>query len=117
VGKKEKNCDRADPADDFAGDHWDHVAFDPEHRLVASVVTGRCSEDHTRLLVEDFHARTGGRVMDPMTSDEYQAYTTAILDVYREEVQPPRQGTCGRHPAPGMVPPEELVYATVHKRR
>jgi hypothetical protein len=38
--------------------------------------------DHTRLLVEDFHTRTGGRVMSLMTSDGYPAYAAAIQDVY-----------------------------------
>jgi hypothetical protein len=40
VAKKEKNCDEDDPEDQFRGDCWDHVAFDPEHRLVVSVVPG-----------------------------------------------------------------------------
>ena len=31
VGKKEKHCDPNEPADQQQGDHWDHVAFDPEH--------------------------------------------------------------------------------------
>jgi hypothetical protein len=73
--------------------------------------------DHTRLLVEDFHTRTGGRVMSLMTSDEYPAYAAAIQDVYGEEIQPPRRGARGRHPKPRMVPPAELVYATMHKTR
>ena len=33
VGKKQKNCD---PADARCGDCWDHVALDPESRLVVS---------------------------------------------------------------------------------
>ena len=41
VAKKEAHCDRDDPADDNKGDYWDHVAFDPEHRLVVVVVPGR----------------------------------------------------------------------------
>ena len=28
---------RSDPADDHKGDYWDHVAFDPEHKLVVAV--------------------------------------------------------------------------------
>jgi IS1 family transposase len=117
VGKKEKHCDPADPADDGQGDHWDHVALDPEHRLVVSVVPGRRTEDHTRLLVEDFHRRTGGRVMNLMTSDENPAYAAAILDVYGVVVTPPRRGRRGRRPAPRKVPPPDLKYATVHKVR
>ena len=62
------------------GDNWDHVAFDPEHRLVVSVVPGKRSEDHVRLLVDDFKRRTGGRLMNLMTSDEYPAYRQAIAE-------------------------------------
>ena len=38
VGKKEKHCDPQDPQDAYQGDNWDHVAYDPEHRLVLAVV-------------------------------------------------------------------------------
>ena len=40
VGKKEANCDRADPADDHRGDSWDHIALDPEDRPIVAVVPG-----------------------------------------------------------------------------
>src|ERR1043166_1011819 len=40
VAKKEKHCDPTDPDDRERGDHWDHVAFDAEHRLVLAVVPG-----------------------------------------------------------------------------
>jgi IS1 family transposase len=117
VGKKEKHCDRTDPDDDWFGDHWDHVAFDPEHRLVVSLVCGRRTNDHTQLLVEDFHDRTEGRLMNLMTSDENPAYAIAILETYGEEVIPERHGDRGRHPKPYKSPPQGLNYATVHKTR
>ena len=41
MGKKEKHCDPTDPDDAKQGDNWDHVALDPEHRLVVSVVPER----------------------------------------------------------------------------
>jgi len=93
------------------------VAFDPEHRLLVSVVVGKQSGEHTRLLVEDFHARTGGRLMNLMTSDENPAYAEAILEVYGEQYQPRRQGRRGRRPAPRKRPPQGLKYAAVHKTR
>jgi IS1 family transposase len=117
VGKKEKHCNRDDPGDDFQGDCWDHVAFDPEHRLVVSLVVGRRAEGLTPLLVEDFHKRTGGRLMDRMTSDEYPAYAAAILEVYGEEVVPERTGKPGRPKAAYKAMPEGLNYSTVHKER
>src|SRR5215469_8144311 len=47
VTKKEKHTDPDDPAAPEQGDQWDHVAFDPEHRLVVSVVVGKRTEEHT----------------------------------------------------------------------
>jgi IS1 family transposase len=117
VAKKEAHCDRTDPADDHKGDYWDHVAFDPEHRLVVSVVPGARTIENTEALVADFHRRTEGRVMDLMTSDDYPAYETAILHAYGETVTPPRTGKPGRPKAPYQVPPPDLNYATVTKRR
>jgi len=35
VFKKHKQCQADDPAGARCGDCWDHVALDPEHRLVA----------------------------------------------------------------------------------
>jgi hypothetical protein len=70
VGKKEKHCDPEESADAQQGDNWDHVAFDPEHRLVVSVVPGKRTADKVQHLVQDFQERTGGRLMNLMTSDE-----------------------------------------------
>jgi IS1 family transposase len=93
------------------------VAFDPEHRLVVSVVPGRRTPEHTQLLVEDFHRRTDGRIMNLITTDEYPAYPNAILEVYGVEQRPaPRRGP-GRPPKPVKGLPPELQYATVHKTR
>jgi IS1 family transposase len=117
VGKKEKNCDPDEPDDAHQGDHWDHVAFDPEHRLVVSVVPGKRTSDNVRLLVNDFKARTGGRLMNLMTTDEYPVYATEILEAYGETVVPPRTGKPGRPPKPYKAPPADLRYATVHKNR
>jgi hypothetical protein len=117
VAKKEKHCDRDNPDDDHCGDCWDYVAFDPEHRLVVSALVGRHSAEHIGLLVEDFHRRTAGRLMNLMTSDENPAYAEAILATYGEKYQPRRKGGRGRRPAPRKRLPKGLQYATVHKTR
>jgi hypothetical protein len=52
----------------------------------------------------DFHRRTGGRVMDLMTSDENPAYAVAILEVYGTEMKPPPTGRPGRPLAPYKAP-------------
>jgi hypothetical protein len=117
VGKKDKHCDPTDPADAQQGDNWDHVALDPEPRLVVSVVPGKRTAKNVEKLVQDFTHRTAGRSMNLITSDEYSAYPPAILNAYGTEVVPPRTGKPGRPKAPYKVAPPELRYATVHKTR
>jgi IS1 family transposase len=117
VAKKEKNCDPENPDDKERGDNWDHVALDPEHRLVISVVPGKRTEDKTQALVNDFKERTGGRIMNLMTSDEYPTYKTAITAAYGEVHEFPRTGRPGRPKKPVKVLPKGLKYATVHKER
>lgn len=115
MGKKEKHCDPDDPEDARQGDNWDHVAFDPEHRLVVRVVPGKRTSENVRRLVNDFKIRTQGRPMNLITTDEYPVYETEILETYGETVVPERSGKPGRPPKPSKVPPTGLNYATVHK--
>jgi IS1 family transposase len=116
VGKKQRNCDPADPADDHCGDYWDYVAYDPEHRLVLVVIPGARTEENGRALVAEVEERTGGGPPELMTSDEYPVYAGAIRETYGEPV--PAERKPGR---PRVVPerrvPEGVVYATVHKHR
>src|SRR5437016_7325257 len=117
VAKKEKHCQPDSPLLGEEGDNWDHVAFDPEHRLVVSVVPGKRSEDHVQLLVDDFQRRTGGRLMNLMTSDEYPAYRQAIFEAYAAAREVPPTGRPGRPKKPVKVLPKKLKYAVVHKER
>src|SRR5262249_30477380 len=109
VAKKEKNCDDDDPEDRFRGDGWDHVAFDPEHRLVVSVVPGERTAESVEERVGDVKARLQGRAPSLITTDEYSASEGAILEAFGEEVVPPR--------TPSKVAPAGLNSATVHKTR
>src|SRR5438270_6398507 len=111
VAKKQKHCAAGEAR---CGDCWDHVALDPEHRLVVSAVVGKRTEAHARQLVYAFRERTDGRPINLMTSDEYPAYATALAEMYAEAGAPPA-GAAPRPPAPRL--PDWLVYATVHKTR
>jgi IS1 family transposase len=117
VAKKEKNCDPLDPADDRKGDTWDHVAIDAESRLVVSVVPGGRTAESVIAVVEDFKRRTGGRLMDLITTDGYSAYEEALLEAYGQTITPPRTGKRGRPRAPYKVAPQGLTYAVVEKTR
>src|SRR5262249_45607839 len=112
--KKQKHCR---PGELCCGDCWDHVAFDPQHRLVLSVVVGPRIAGWAELLVRDVQRRTAGRLLNLMTSDEHPAYAKALREVYGQVVQPQRRGQRGRQPAPVKEIPQGLVYATVHKIR
>jgi IS1 family transposase len=117
VGKKQRRCHDDNPADDRLGDCWDHVALDPAHRLVLSAVPGKRTAQNVRALVQDVKRRTGDRLLNLITTDEYPPYKQAILDAYGDEAVPPRTGKPGRPKAPYKTPPGDLRYATVHKTR
>ena len=81
------------------------------------MIPGERTAENTQALVNDFKARTGGRLMNLITTDEYAAYKTALLEAYGEEITPPRTGKRGRPRSPYKVAPAGLLYATVHKTR
>jgi IS1 family transposase len=117
VFKKQKNCDPTDPADDHKGDWWDHVAFDPEHKLVLAVVPGARVSESVEEVVAEVKDRLGDRPPAVMTSDEYAAYETVIETTF-SEVVPRTPAGPGRRPLlPERRPDPGLTYATVHKER
>lgn len=118
VAKKQRNCDPADPADAHKGDYWDHVAYDPEHRLVLAVVPGTRTLENAEAIVTEVKQRLGGQAPGLITSDEAPAYETVIGTTFSEPVPPSSRRRPGR---PRIVPerrlPEGLNYATVRKHR
>ena len=113
--KKQEHCDPNNPADAHRGDYWDHIAYDPEHRLVVAVVPGARVGESVEAVVGDFQRRTEGRAMILLTSDEHRPYKDAILQAYGVEATTTPSG----RPVytPHQVAPPSLCYATVHKVR
>ena len=99
--KKEKRCDPDDPEDAQRGDCWDHVALDPEHRLILAVVPGKRTAEHCRQLVQEVHDRTHGRADVLLTSDAYPPYREAIAQVYGRSPRRRRAAGLGRRCCPG----------------
>lgn len=93
------------------------MALDPESRLVLAVVPGARDVENVEAVVGEVKRRTGGRVMDLMTSDAYPVYEAAILDAHGQEVATTATGRPVRTMAPEKVPPPGLNSATVEKRR
>lgn len=114
VYQKEKHRDADDP---YSGDNWDHVAFDPEHQLVLSLVTGKRTKAQVNELVSDFRRRTRGRPMRLITSDEYKPYKDALLRAYGEKKPPRRRSRGDRKPPPRREPLQDLLYVVIHKHR
>ena len=93
------------------------MALDAESRLVLAVVPGARDAEAVEEVVGEVKDRTGGRVLDLATSDDYPAYETALLNAYGQEVTTTAAGRPARKMAPEKVPPAGMNYATVEKRR
>src|SRR4051812_45677781 len=78
VAKKQKNCDPTDPADAHRGDYWDHVAYDPEHRLVLAVIPGARTRENAEAITAALKRRLGDVAPALITTDEAPVYETAI---------------------------------------
>jgi hypothetical protein len=115
VNKKQEHCAPHNPADANRGDYWDHIAYDPEHRLVVCVVPGARVGESVEAVVGDFKQRTESRPMLLLTSDEHRPYKDAILQAYGVEATTTPSGRPVY--APHKVAPPSLCYATVHKVR
>src|SRR3954453_5436881 len=117
VFKKQEHCDPDDPADANRGDYWTHVALDAESRLVPAVVPAARDVEAVEEVVGEVKERTGGRSLDLATSDDYPAYETALLNAYGQEGTTTATGRRSRKMIPDKVPPPDMNYATVEKRR
>ena len=82
-----------------------------------SVVPGARTAENAEAVVADVKERTEGRPLRLMTSDAYPAYQEAILQVYGTEVTTTPTGRDSKRMVPEKVPPPELTYATVEKKR
>jgi hypothetical protein len=121
-GKKDKQCDPADPDDAEQGSFWDHVIIDPESKLIVSLVVGRRNADTVVQVFTDFFDRSGGYLPEVIMTDGYTVYETVILDTYgvwREELELTAQEEAefDRNGMPEFYFPVEITYAKVVKVR
>jgi IS1 family transposase len=116
VFKKQENCTAEELESQRVGDFWDHVAFDPEHRLVLSVVFGKRFSERVHEVLKEVRRRLGGRVPRLITTDEYSTYAKAIRRIFGQWVRPEqKKGEQFRKPYRRLLP--GLTYAMVHKQR
>jgi IS1 family transposase len=117
VGKKQKHCDPDHEADWFCGDQWDHVAFDPDSRLVLEVVVGKRLDTNVAMLLEQAQQRLPNGSPELVSSDGYLVYEEALVGAFGEEVTPARTGKPGRPAGPRVEPPPGMCYGRVQKQK
>jgi hypothetical protein len=121
-GKKDKHCDPSNPGDWQQGSYWDHVLFDPDSRLIITLVIGRRTNDTAFQAFTDFYQRTDGQLPALFITDEYAAYLAAIVDTYSVskedlELTEEQKAEFGWEDLPAVYFPVEIGYATIHKER
>jgi transposase-like protein/IS1 family transposase len=116
IYKKEKQLTALEKIAEVYGDAWVWIAFSPICKIVPAWVVGKRTLAHARRLVFRLKSASDGQIPF-FTSDELPHYADALLEVYGEQVQPLRNGTRGRFPKPYRVPPPNLCYAVVVKKR
>jgi len=117
VFKKRQHCSEEELAQERVGDCWDHLGFDPEHRLVLSVVFGPRIGPNVHAVVQQVKKQLAGRVPSLITTDGYSTYAEAFARAFSFMLQPKHQRG---QPNPGG-PKRQLLaglnYAIVEKRR
>jgi IS1 family transposase len=117
VRKKEAHLTVAEKVLALYGDAWVWTAFAPVWRLVAAFVVGKRNQASANVLLERLHAVSCGYIPF-FTSDQLPHYAHALLQVYgMPEVLLHIPGKRGRKPTPKRLPPADLHYAQVVKRR
>ncbi|HJH27301.1 MAG TPA: hypothetical protein C5S37_11180 [Methanophagales archaeon] len=91
------------------------VAQEAKTKLVASHhVGGRAFEGAVEMLAEMGNRRDKSTELPIFTTDDWDAYKNALVEVYGVEEQPEYKGR-GRPPNPKKVPPPDLKYGQVVK--
>jgi IS1 family transposase len=117
VRKKEARLSALEKIMMLYGDAWVWIAFAPEWRLVPAFVIGKRVQENADLLIERLKTVSCGFIPF-FTSDQLAHYPNALLNGYGvPEVILDIPGKRGRKPKPKLLPPSNLLYAQVVKRR
>ena len=116
VRKKEGQLSPLEQMMGVYGDAWIWVAFAPVSKMVPAWLAGKRTLKESKQLVKCLKNRLDGHIPF-FTSDDLPHYADALLEVYGETIDPPRTGKPGRPRQSYKVPPEDLLYAVVCKRR
>lgn len=117
VRKKQKNLTPLEQILTEYGDAWVWVSFEPILKIIPAFVVGKRIQENADLLIAKTDEVSDGR--KPLfTSDDLPHYATALLSRYGVlETVVRRPGQRGRLRKPRLLPPSDLLYAVVVKRR
>ena len=116
VHTKQRNLPFAKTYCETHGDAWVWVAFAPVWRLVLAFTVGKRNQASANLLLPRVLHVTDDDIPF-FTSDQLPEYREALLQTYGQWYQPKRKGNRGPHPKPRLLPPPNLHYAQVVKKR
>ena len=103
--------------DEEVGTKWILLTQDAETKLIISHHEGgRALEDAVELIADMESKRDKGTELPIFTSDDWDPYKNALIEVYGLQKQPEYKGR-GRPPDPIKVPPPDLKYAQVVKHK
>jgi hypothetical protein len=109
--KKEKNVADNDPS--TYGDIFTLTAIKTDTRLLVSHYEGDRSTNNATALFRDVEKRRFISSPIPVfTSDDWDAFSEVLVNIYGSIEQPPYEGI-GRRPFPRLVPYLDLKYAQV----
>jgi hypothetical protein len=81
------------------------VALDLEHRLVLAVVPGARTIENTEAVIHEIKNRLHDRTPELITTDDYGADESALVQVFGVPVDPPTRNGSGR---PRILPRREV---------
>jgi len=117
VYKKEDNLEAIEKILSEYGDAWVWTCFDPIHKLIPVFVVGKRSQENANHLLAALSSVTDGTIPF-FTSDDLPHYKGALLQTYGVSEKVERQpGQRGRPRTPRLLPPPDLCYAIVVKKR
>jgi len=117
VHKKEQNLTPIEQILNEYGDAWVWVSFEPCLKLIPAFVIGKRVQENANLLIAQTAAVSDGYIPF-FTSDDLPHYATALLAQYGVwETVGRRPGQRGPLRQPRLLPPPDLLYAVVVKRR
>jgi IS1 family transposase len=115
VFKKRWNCAPEELEQERTGDCWDHIAYDPEHRLVLNAVFGQRGHRNIQTLVKLVKKQLQGRIPRLITTDGYAAYAEVFRRVFGRLIKPVHRRGQPNPGGPKRRLPGALTFATVQK--